>query len=56
MRSRLRFWLLALIPIGVVVGLLVSWLAVILPNLVSDPDELSRLSALDILAGLGRAR
>jgi DNA polymerase-3 subunit epsilon len=51
MRSRLRFWLLALIPIGVVVGLLVSWLAVILPNLVSDAEELSRLSALGILAG-----
>ena len=51
MRSRLRFWLLALIPIGVVVGLLVSWIGFILPNLVSDPEELSRVGSLGILAG-----
>jgi DNA polymerase-3 subunit epsilon len=51
MRSRLRFWLLALIPIGVVVGLLVSWLGFILPNLISDPEELSRLSSLGVGAG-----
>jgi DNA polymerase-3 subunit epsilon len=51
MRSRRRFWLLALIPIGVLTALLVSWLTLILPNLVSDADELSRLRAFGILAG-----
>ena len=51
MRSRLRFWLLALIPIGIVVGLLISWIGFILPNLVSDPEELSRVGSLGILAG-----
>jgi len=51
MRSRLRFWLLSLIPIGVVIGLLITWLTLLLPNLVSDVEELSRVSALGILAG-----
>jgi DNA polymerase-3 subunit epsilon len=51
MHSRRRFWLLALIPIGAVIGLLVVWLVLLLPNLVKDPDELSRLRALGILAG-----
>ena len=49
MRSRLRFWLLALIPIGLVVGLLVTWLGFLLPSLVHDPEELSRVSAYGIL-------
>jgi DNA polymerase-3 subunit epsilon len=51
MGSRLRFWLLALFPVGIVIALLVGWLTWLLPQLVSDPDELSRLSSLGVLAG-----
>ncbi len=50
MRSRLRFWLLALIPIGLVVVLLITWLGFLLPSLVNDAEELSRISAYGILA------
>jgi len=51
MGSRLRFWLLACIPIGVVMALLVAWLVWVLPQLVGDPDQLSRLRSLGVLAG-----
>jgi DNA polymerase-3 subunit epsilon len=51
MRSRRRFWLLALIPVGITLGLLVTFLVLLLPHLVDDPDVLSRLRAFGILAG-----